>query len=1049
MKTNMIRSDGRAGSTSQPRSHGSDTCTHASAGGRLATAAPTLFTLGLLLLAPALYGAATPAVATPALAAPAPISAQDLAFFESKVRPILVENCYKCHSRQADKVKGGLLLDTREGLLHGGNSGEVIVPGKPDDSLLVVAIRYTDPELQMPDDKRLTDQQIADLTEWVRRGAPDPRDNAAKGSSPAYGGVGRQHWSFQPLKKPEVPAVKNATWVQSPVDNFILEKLEAAGIAPNPAADKRTLLRRVTFDLIGLPPSEAEVQAFLADKSPAAFAKVVDRLLASPQYGERWGRYWLDVARYADTKGDPPNRNDARYPYAWTYRDYVINAFNTDKPYNQFIMEQLAADLLISPPKPPAPAGRPGQAAAGRAGARANAPGNAARANVPPPNAPARGGRANEPTLVIPDGADRSSLAALGFLTLGNQFDGNMNDQINDQIDVTTKGFLGMTVSCARCHDHKFDPIPTKDYYSLYGIFASSVQPATIQGEPLLAPAPDTPEHTEYVAKLAEMNERLVELNQQQVALRQTAPRGGAVVPGQPGAARAGAQPAAPAAPVEPRGVAGLTPQVARPAAQAAQAAQAVAMNSSMGVSAAPDANNAMGGGMADNAMGNTMGGSMENSMMGTNSAPGATPVAPGRAGAAPGRGTAVVSDAQKRQQLQREQQQLQSDFTDLELSHPGAYPRANVLLDKPNPANAPVLLRGEAQNKGEVVPRHFLDILSGPNRPNYILGSGRLELARDIASPTNPLTARVLVNRIWQHHFGEGFVPTPDDLGNMSAPPSHPELLDYLAVRFMAEGWSIKQLHRTILLTSVYQESGLTNPRYADVDPDNKLHWRYNMRRLDFEAVHDSILAIAGTLDLKMGGRSVPISSGEFATRRAVYTFIDRANPAEILTQFDVPNPSVVSGKRYETIVPQQALFLMNSPLVIETSRKLTHSAEFLAHKTDQDRVRTLYLAIFQRPPTDEETKLSLTFVRNTPGGTSSAGPALTPQQQQTVARAGRAAQQQATAAGRAARGAATGKGNFQAEPGIEAFTSRDPLDVWTKLAHALFQTNEAVFYN
>ena len=289
------------------------------------------------------------------------------------------------------------------------------------------------------------------------------------------------------------------------------------------------------------------------------------------------------------------------------------------------------------------------------------------------------------------------------------------------------------------------------------------------------------------------------------------------------------------------------------------------------------------------------------------------------------------MSDAQKRQQLQRDQQQLQSDFADLELTHPGAFPRANVILDKPNPANAPVLLRGEAQNKGEVVPRRFLEIIAGSNRPNYTLGSGRLELARDIASPTNPLTGRVLVNRVWQHLFGTGFVPTPDDLGNQSAAPTHPELVDYLASRFIEDGWSVKKLIRLIVLSSTYQESGLTNPKYADVDPDNKLHWRYNLRRLDFEAVHDSILAISGTLDLKMGGRPVPISSGEFASRRAVYTFIDRANPAEILTQFDVPNPSVVSGRRYETIVPQQALFLMNSPLVIETSRKLTHSTEFL----------------------------------------------------------------------------------------------------------------------
>jgi hypothetical protein len=337
MKTLKVGPDVPAGRNHQPRSIPPIT-------GRR-DVGPYLFVLGLLLLAPAVHAAASATPAESQIPAPTPISAQDLEFFESKIRPILVDACYKCHSRQADKVKGGLLLDTREGLLHGGNGGVVIVPGKPDDSVLIQAVRYLDPELQMPDDGRLTDQQIADLTEWVRRGAPDPRDNAAKGSSPTYGGVGRQHWSFQPVSKPTVPAVKNTAWVSNPVDNFILEKLETAGITPNPAADKRTLLRRVSFDLTGLPPPEAEVEAFLADNSPNAFAKVVDRLLASPQYGERWGRYWLDVARYADSRGYILTQ-ERSFAYSYTYRDYVIRSFNEDKPYDRFITEQIAADLL-------------------------------------------------------------------------------------------------------------------------------------------------------------------------------------------------------------------------------------------------------------------------------------------------------------------------------------------------------------------------------------------------------------------------------------------------------------------------------------------------------------------------------------------------------------------------------------------------------------------------------------------------------------------------------------------------------------------------------
>ncbi len=813
-----------------------------------------------------------------------PISPTDLQFFENKIRPVLADNCYKCHSRDSDKVKGGLMLDTREALLHGGDTGDAIVPGKPEKSLLITAISYTDDDLQMPPKgKKLTDQQIADITEWVKRGAPDPRSLAAKGSSAAYAGVGRQHWSFLPVRKPAVPAVQNAAWCQSPVDNFILQKLEENNLTPNPPADKRTLLRRVTFDLIGLPPTDAEVHAFLADNSPNAFATVVDRLLASPQYGERWGRYWLDVARYADTKGDVKNREDPRYPHAWTYRDYVINAFNTDEPFNQFIVEQIAADRLVM---------------------------DSIKKNKTPANK-----------------VNQAPLAALGFLTLGNQFDGNMNDVINDRIDVTTKAFLGLTVSCARCHDHKFDPIPTKDYYSLYGIFANTYEPKDVRDNPTTHPVPRTPEVEAYLAKVAELEKKKSDLERDFVIMRQSRP-----------------------------------------------------------------------------------------------------------------------IDPVKRRELIKRDSVLSRESSDLE-SSAGAPPRAYVLLDDPQRQikDYPVLIRGEAQNKGPVVPRHFLEILSGSKRPDFKDGSGRLELAEAIADPKNPLTARVLVNRIWQQHFGAGFVSTPDDLGNMSSPPTHPELLDYLASRFVEDGWSIKKLHRLIVLSSVYQESGNVNLNYADIDPDNHLLWRYNLRQLDFEEVHDSLLAIAGTLDLKMGGKSIPIGSEDFATRRAVYTYIDRRNPAEILTQFDFPNPSVPTGKRYQTIVPQQSLLMMNSPLVIETARRLTHRPDFLQLTSDEARVASLYLAVFQRPPTSEEIKLSLNYVEANPGGTSSEAPNARPA---ITEMANRAAQRQAKLAELTAKGA-FGKNAPQVEPAASAFKSRAPLDAWTKLAHALFQTNEAMFFN
>ena len=828
--------------------------------------------LGWGVAAALAQGAATKPDLPPPIPPPAPLSADDLQFFENKIRPILVNNCYKCHSKDADKIKGGLLLDTREGLLEGGDDGPAIVPGHPEKSRLMEGVRYADENFQMPTDRKLPDDQIALLDEWIRRGAPDPRSRTLKGSVAAtYGGVGRQHWSFLPVVPQEVPKVADAAWCRTPVDNFVLARLEQAGLRPNPPAEKRALIRRATYDLTGLPPTEDEIQRFLADDAPDAFAKVVDRLLASPHYGERWARYWLDVVRYADTKGEPVKRTDPRFPHAWTYRDYVINAFNQDKPYNQFIMEQLAADRLV------------------RNGAR---------------------------------GVDPSALAAMGFLTLGNQFEGNIHDIINDQIDVTSKAFLGLTVACARCHDHKFDPIPQKDYYSLYGIFANSVAPRNL---PTLRPVTHTPEYDQYLQQVAALDRQQSDLQQQLRQARRAA--GGKLQPDQ-------------------------------------------------------------------------------------------------------------------RREFFKQEANLQRQLGDLE-NGPGAPPRAMVLVDVAQPKDYPVLVRGEAQNFGPVVPRHFLEILSGPRRPDYTRGSGRLELAQAIADQKNPLTARVLVNRIWQQHFGAGIVLTPDDLGNASAAPSHPELLDYLARRFVEDGWSIKRLHRLILLSRVYQESSANNPQGAEVDPDNRLLWRAGVRRLDFEELHDSLLAIAGALDTTVGGRSVALGSEGFASRRALYVYIDRRNPPELLTQFDFPNPNVPVGRRYVSIVPQQSLFMMNSPFVIETARKLVHRQEFLDMQDDTLRVNALYLAVYQRSPSEAEVNLCLKYVEANPAGKSTQAPETN---SAAAAQRDRAAQQQALLAERVAQNA--GRKNLpQVEAGGAAFKSRAPLDAWTKLAHALFQANEAVF--
>jgi hypothetical protein len=766
-------------------------------------------------------------------------------FFENKVRPVLVKNCYPCHSQQAPKIKGGLWLDTRDGWRKGGSSGPAIVPGDPESSLLIKAVRYTDPDLQMPpNNKKLTPVEVANLVAWVKMGAPDPR--AATGTNQYATILAKDHWAFKPIKNPPVPDVHDTNWIKTPVDAFILAKLEEKDIKPNVMADKRTLIRRATFDLTGLPPTQQEIKEFLDDQSPDAFAKVVDRLLASPHYGERWGRYWLDTARYADTKGQVnKNKEDSRYPYAWSYRDYVIRAFNEDMPFNTFIMEQIAADKLNLPEK--------------KAG----------------------------------------DLAAMGFLTLGERFGGNNNDVINDRIDVVTKGFLGLTVTCARCHDHKFDPIPTRDYYSLYGVFNSSVEVA-----PVVIGKPDSgsTNYAHYLKEYALLENQLASLEAQIKANR---------------------------------------------------------------------------------------------------------------------------TNKEMLKTIQNEAVNVRAEFSVMELTNLEAPARAMILEDAAKPKDSPIFIHGEAENRGDIAPREFLQILSPPNRVPFQSGSGRLELAIGIASKSNPLTARVIVNRIWLHHFDAGIITTPDDLGNQSAPPSHPELLDYLATRFMAEGWSIKQLHRLIMLSSVYQETSEDHPRFDLIDPENRLLWRANIRRMDFEEVRDSMLAIGGKLDETMFGRPVNLGSYPYSTRRTIYGYIDRLNMPEVYNQFDFANPELTTGRRYETIVPQQSLFLMNSPLVIEQARNLVDREDFKSLTSDEDRVKLLYELVYQRDPSPVEIRLALNFLAASP-------------ESETVP-----------------------KMNIpkQARPNIDqklsaSFASlptgeRKPLTPWEKYAHALLQANEAMFIN
>jgi hypothetical protein len=849
-----------------------------------------------------------------------------LEFFESKIRPLLVENCYQCHSAQAERLKGGLLLDTKDGVLKGGDSGPALVPGDPDKSLLIKAVRYTSDDLKMPPkNKKLSAEQIADLEAWVKMGAPDPRTGAPASGKAA--GAEKKHWAFQPIKSPAIPAVKNSRWIQSPADAFILSALEKKQIAPNPQADKRTLIRRAAFDLLGLPPKPEEVDEFLADKSPEAFARVVERYLNSPHYGERWARYWLDIARYADTKGYV-FEEERRYPFAYTYRDYVIRAFNDDLPFDQFIIEQIAADLL-------------------------------------------------------PLGDDKRPLAALGFLTLGRRFLNNQPDIIDDRIDVVTRGMLGLTVTCARCHDHKFDPIPTKDYYSLYGVFASSSEPGT---KPLLGSTALPPQYPEYLKELEKREKELKDFRESkeaevraklhsQVGDYLLVVHDSAKGDGEKKESLARQRKLSPNVAQrwkssletwskEPHPIFapwfaicdgkeiptnGLNPLVAQAFSEPVKSPKDAAEKYNAlfaqidkqwtelkgSAKALPDAN--------AEALRQIL-------------------YAPDAPCNVEGQTLARLLDTPAQQKLRA----LRRKVDELDATHPGAPPRAMALVDNANPSNPHVFVRGNANNQGPEVPRQFLALLAGENRKPFQKGSGRLELAQAIASRDNPLTARVIVNRVWMYHFGTPLVRTTSDFGLRSEPPTHPELLDYLADRFMREGWSLKKLHRWLMLSSAYQQSSAPNPASAKIDPANQLLWRMNRRRLDFESMRDTFLAVAGRLDDRIGGRPVELTSEPFPARRTVYGFVERQNLPGLFRTFDFASPDTTSPQRFSTTVPQQALFLMNSPFIVQQAKNLTERPEVRACQKDEARIQELYRLAFNRKPDSDELAIAKDFIRN-----------------------------------------------------------------------------------
>ena len=892
------------------------------------------------------------------------LSQRDLDFFENKIRPIFAENCYKCHSESAEKVKGGLLVDSRDALLKGGETGPAIVPRHPEKSLLIKAVSYTDKDLQMPpNDRKLTDQQIADLQAWIKMGAPDPRDKGVgKGHDYAIEwDKARQHWAYQPVRIPSIPKVTDEKhWAKSAIDQFILEKLYAQKLAPSPKADKVTLLRRATFDLIGLPPTAKEVDAFLADTSPKAFEKVVDRLLASPRYGERWARYWLDLAQYGDTRGTLGNGRDNRYLYAYTYRDWVVKALNDDMPYDKFLIEQIAGD------------------------------------KVP--------------------GHQQRDLAAMGFLTLGQRFNNSQNDIIDNRITILCQSTMAMTVNCARCHDHKFDPIPTKDYYSLHGVFASSKEP---KEGPMLQEPKDTPGYRDFLKELKvretayedfrikvtqdiadelcnKAGDYMMALVEYKKAASADLSRNGFMLK-RGLSAGAGAQwennlrylekkkdPVFNAwfafekldeadfarsakelskSIYESNDPKKYNPAVARLFAEPPSSLAEVASRYSSLFSRI----NTEWQGILDNyrisqrdsetpgpepeGLTNPADEEIRDLMYAANS-----PLNPDD--------QKFYSVVQRDNKLRKRASDLEKDLFDLTSTHPAAPPRANFLEDSAKPLNSYVYIKGNPGTRGPQVPRQFFQILSGPDRAPFKDGSGRLELAKAIASADNPLTARVLVNRVWLHHFGEGIVRTPDDFGTRSEPPTHPELLDYLASAFIKNGWSIKKLHRMIMLSSVYQQSSDTEPHQQQIDPDNRWLWRMNRRRLDFESMRDTILAIGGKLDFTMGGQPVKLDAEPYSLRRSIYGYVDRNNLPNMFVAFDFASPDLTTGRRETTIVPQQALFMMNSPLVVEQARDLAQRADFRAQLTTEKKIRQLYKVIYQREPTEVELKVALQFI-------------------------------------------------------------------------------------
>ncbi|MCA9215399.1 MAG: PSD1 domain-containing protein [Planctomycetales bacterium] len=862
------------------------------------------------------------------------VAADDVDFFERHIRPLFVEHCYECHSEKS--VEGGLRLDSRQHAFGGGDRGPSIVAGRPDASLLMRAVSYDDEDLAMPPDGKLSQVEVAQLSKWISDGAAWPDDEADPVGTTDSVIALHDHWAFQPLRKGVVPKVDNEQWARNPIDAFVYRRLKQQGLTPSSPSSRYSLIRRAYLDLLGLPPTFEDVRRF--EESPDAewFSTLVTELLSQPEYGERWARHWLDVARYADTKGYVDG-GQVRFAFAYTYRDYVIRAMNEDLPYDKFVIDQIAADAVDYKPD------------------------------------------------------QQWRLAGMGFLTVGRRFNHNLHDIIDDQIDVVSRGLLGLSVTCARCHDHKYDPVPTADYYSLYGIFASSFEPQH-SDLPFSDKPSDLATHSEYLNELKKRADQYdteyTKLCQKiQHELRAFAKDYLVYVIQQSPKHRSSSQNDLNTGRTFLRGptaygygaiarwqrfvdsrtaedpVFGLWKRMdAVDPAQFMDRLQgelASSVNDSLRTAVAA----ANPQSMVD--LVRVYGDELERVYVAWTDQKEKNPEA---------ESLPNESDEQLRQVLygpdspasmsrfesidsyhldeHTNMRNLAGKVEELSIQTKDAPSRAMILRSRAQPIEPVIFRRGQPNRPGELVPRQIPTVYAAAGATTRPSGNDRLALAHAVVSKRNPLAARVIVNRIWHWHFGQPLVETVSDFGTRGSAPTHPDLLDYLATWLIEHDWSLKQLHLLIMESNTYrQESGLRE-ECAKADPENEFYWRYGPRRVEWEVIRDSLLAVSNQLEKGNSGRPVELKPDDPNSKcRTIYLHLDRQEIPKSARYFDFPSPDFTSPQRPITTVPQQQLFFLNSPFVHEQSSKLAKLVTQI-EGTDVEKFVLLHRKVFARDP-------------------------------------------------------------------------------------------------